>query len=54
MKVGLNRYLDASLLVKRPLKWLDEKATFSAGVGVTGLLKKAVAVKSGFELAVNL
>lgn len=54
VKVGVNRYLDASLLVKRPLKWLDDKATLSAGLGVTGLLKKSVAVKSGFELAVNL
>lgn len=53
VKFGVNRYLDCALLVKRPLGWFDN-AVLSAGVAVTGLLKHQIAVKNGFELAINL
>jgi len=46
--------LDFSLLVKRPLDWLDGNATISAGVSVTGLSKNELGIKNGFEFGLNL
>lgn len=54
VKLGINRYLDFSLLVKRPFEWLDNNAIISAGVSITGLTKNQVGVKNGFELGLNL
>lgn len=56
VKVGLNQNLDVNLLVKRPWQWKNwfDNATISAGLGVTGITKKSLTVKTGFELAINL
>lgn len=51
IKVGVNQKFDISLLVKKPLTWWDSIATLSAGVQVSGLAKREIATKSGFELA---
>jgi len=40
IKAGLNRYLDISLLVKKPIEWLGNSAVLSAGACVEGFLKK--------------
>jgi hypothetical protein len=57
VKVGLNRYLDISLLVKRPFawkNWFENFATVSAGVQVTGVIEQKPTFKTGFEVAINL
>lgn len=53
-KVGVNENLDIKGLVKRPVYKLEDMATLTTGVGVTGLMKKEPSVRTGFQLDINL
>lgn len=55
VKAAINRHIELSLVVKKPLtQWTGVKNAFlSAGLQVSGLLKGHVGLKSGFELAFN-
>lgn len=54
IKASISSKLNVALLSKNPVYGLEDIATFSAGVGVTGIASKELGFKTGFELSVNL
>lgn len=54
IKVSLNNKLNFAIMTKIPLYGLEDIATLSAGIGVSGLASKDLSYKTGFELNINL
>ena len=54
IKVGLNNNADVKALVKQPLYKFEDLATITSGIGISGLLKNDVKVKTGFQMDINL
>ena len=54
IKASVSSKLNFALLTKAPLYGLEDIATVSAGVGVSGVATKNLAFKTGFEVNVNL
>lgn len=54
IKASLNNNLDFALVGKLPFYGLENIATISGGLGISGITKNDTAIKPGFEINLNV
>lgn len=54
LKASVNNRLDLAFLAKFPISGLEDIASFSGGIGITGLGDKEPKIESGIEIGINL
>lgn len=54
LKASINNKFNLAFSGKIPLYGLEDSATLTAGIGITGLAEKEFNYKTGFELNINI